>query len=126
MTPSDGRAGRWSARSLARFGGLLGLAIALALAARLIQVQVQPGRAGLAFALAYGVILLAPFAVSLAALVHEGRRRAGVWMVAGVVATILSFTSLAGATLPLLVPAALLIAAGWRAASQDAGLKEST
>lgn len=123
MTPVEARTGRWSARSLARFGGVLGLAIALVLTARLIQVQIRPGGAGLGFALAYGGILLVPFVGSLAALISEGRRRAGVWMVAGVLAILLSFTSVAGATLPLLVPAILLIAAGWRASSEAPQLK---
>lgn len=112
------RTGRWSARSLARFGGVLGLVFALTLAARLIQVQIQPGRAGLGFALVYGGILLAPFVVSLAPPISEGPRRAGVWIVCGVLAILLSFTSLGGVTLPLLVPAFFLIRAGWRASSE--------
>jgi hypothetical protein len=125
MTRAEGVGRRWSASSLARAGGLAGLAIALVLTARLIHVQTRPDRAGLGLALIYGGLLLVPFVVSLAALARGSRRSAIVWTIAGAVAFLLSFTSLAGATLPLIVPAVLLIGAGWRSSIEHAQVKGS-
>jgi hypothetical protein len=125
MTRAEGVARRWSARSLAGAGGWGGLAIALVLTVRLIQVQTRPDGAGLGFALIYGGLLLAPFIVSLGALARGSRRSEIVWKIAGAAAFLLSLTSLAGATLPLLFPAALLVAAGSRPSNEHAHAKGS-
>jgi hypothetical protein len=125
MTRAEGVGRRWSARSLARAGGWGGLAIALVLIVRLILVQTRPDGARLGFASIYGGLLLAPFIVSLGALARGSRRSAIVWTIAGAAAFLLSLTSLAGATLPLLIPAVLLIGAGWRSSIEHAHVKGS-
>src|SRR5712691_5100602 len=99
--------------------------MALLLGGRLIQVQTRPDRNGLWFALAYGGLLLAPFVVSLGAVFRGSQRSAIVWTIAGLSALLLAFTSLAGATLPLLIPAVLLIVAGRRASNEHALAKGS-
>ncbi len=96
-------------RRVALIGAWLGLAVAGALAVRLLVVQPWPRDAAMAAA------YLAPFLASLAAVgVSRGEIRASLWLAAAIVAAGLSFTSLAGATLPLLIPAGLLVVGGAR------------
>ncbi len=99
-------------RRLAAVGAVLGLAISLALTLRLIQVHfLRPDGTPL-FALLYSSMLLAPFVASIAALKRSsGRLQTNVWGVSGMVSLALAFTSLAGATLPLLIPSGFLVAA---------------
>ena len=99
-------------RRLAAIGSVLGLAISLALTLRLMQVHVlRPGGTPI-FGLLYSSMLLAPFVASIAALKKSsGRLQTNVWGVSGMVSLALAFTSLAGVTLPLLIPSGFLLAA---------------
>jgi hypothetical protein len=94
---------------LARVGGVAGLVLSLALTARLIQVQIRPGRAGLAFALVGGLLLVTPFAASLAVRGRVGGRgRRATWLGSGLLAMALGFLS--PASFPLILCGVLLVA----------------
>ena len=105
-------------RKLASFGSGLGLALALLLTARLVQVHVVRPEGSPVFGLIYSAILLAPFVASITALMKgAGRSQLNVWGISGLIASFLAVSSVSLVVLPLLIPAGLLIAA---AATGDA------
>ncbi len=114
VAPSSRGERRWG-----EFGAFLGVAMALALSARLIQVQTSPGRGGLPFALVYAALLMAPFAFSLAAIRRRWQRTRAVLLVSGFVAIVVGFASLV--TWLLFLPAMLLILAAVRREGGDRG-----
>lgn len=102
-------AGSVSGEKLGRIGAVAGLVLSLALTARLIQVQIRPGRAGLAFAVLGGLLLVGPFAVGLAVRGRLGDRRVrATWLGCGLLAMAVGFLS--PATFPLIICGVLLVA----------------
>ena len=96
-------------RRLGRVGGIAGLIMGSVLTARLIQVQIRPGRGGLGFALLGGVLLVGPYLASVLAARHFGS--AGVrltWIACGILGMGVGLLSLVA--LPLILAGALLVA----------------
>jgi hypothetical protein len=94
---------------LGRVGGIGGLIVGFLLTARLIQVQVQPGRAGLGFALLGGLLLVGPFLASVLAARRFGS--AGIratWIACGVLSMAVGVPSVAA--YPLILCGGLLVA----------------
>jgi hypothetical protein len=107
---------------LARLGSGIGLVLGGVYALWLALEQSRPGRAGLTPGLALGLGYLAPFAVARAAgLLRDPGLRRGMWLGCGVLAVVLAMTSLAGVTLPLVVPGGLLLAGAIREQRRDRG-----
>ncbi len=106
---------------LGRAGLVLGLLFAVLLSARVVQVQVfEPGREGVAFAVVYSALLFIPWTLAAFGFVAHGTARRALWIASGVVACLEAFTlSLAGAVLPFLIPAVLLIVAASSRRSQE-------
>jgi hypothetical protein len=94
-------------------GAIVGCALAAALLVRLIQVQIEPGGAGLGFALAYGTLLALPFVAAFLARNLPPGPRGGVWVLAGLSSLAVGFVTASFVALAiLLIPALLLIAGG--------------
>ena len=101
--------------STARLGGRIGLAMGAVYAAWLLAEETGPTGAGALPAAGVGLGYVAPFAAGLIALrVRDAGRRAGIWLGCGVLGLVLSLTSVTGVTLPLVLPAAMLLVAGAR------------
>jgi hypothetical protein len=104
-----------SGLSLARAGSVLGLGITFLLTMRLASVQATRNETGLIWGLAFGLAYVAPFLLASVALWSRDLHRRGTLCVgAGIAGLLLMFTSLAGVTLILFVPAILLVLGGIR------------
>jgi hypothetical protein len=94
---------------LGRVGGIAGLIMGCLLTARVIQVQLRPGRGGLGFALLGGLLVIGPYAGSVL-----GARRFGTvgiratWIACGIVC--MGVGILSPASYPLILCGGLLVA----------------
>ena len=109
MTPVERNTGR----TLALWGGVLGVALAGSLSVALVIAQAGDPDTGIVWGVGAGVGYIAPFAIALMALwLEDTEVSRAVWSGSGLAGIVLSMSSPAGTTVVLLVPSALLVAAG--------------